>query len=140
MLNINKMPVVLCDIDGTLAIRGDRGPHDLSLVIEDAPRKYMPEVLEALESMLYLIYISGRQEQARAQTVYWLKTHGFPDGAALLMRKDGDNRKDAIVKAEILERIQQAYQVICVLDDRDSCIKMWREKGLLCLQVDYGDF
>lgn len=139
-MNPSKLPCVICDVDGTLAIRGDRGPHDLSLVIEDTPRKYMPEVLEALNEMLFINYVSGRQEFCRAQTELWLRVNGFPAGNALLMRKNGDNRKDAIVKAEMLERIQQAYEVIVVLDDRDNCIKMWREKGLLAFQVDYGSF
>lgn len=140
MQPINKWPCALVDIDGTLAIRGDRGPHDLSLVIEDAPRKFMPEVLEALNEMLFINYVSGRQELCRPATEYWLKTHGFPKGNALLMRKNGDGRKDAIVKEEMLMAIQQAYEVIVVLDDRDQCVHMWRGKGLLCFQIDWGDF
>ncbi|MDR4483862.1 MAG: hypothetical protein R3B95_11725 [Nitrospirales bacterium] len=140
MENINRWPCVLVDIDGTLAIRETRGPHDLSLVIEDRPRLHMDEVLECFESHLYVIYVSGRQEQARAQTEYWLKVHGFPKGAALLMRTDGDNRQDAIVKAEMLDKIKQSYEVVVVLDDRDQCVKMWRSRGLLCLQVEEGNF
>lgn len=138
---MNKFQCILCDIDGTIAIRGDRGPHDLSLVIEDAPRQNMARILHCLSTDFYLIYLSGRQEHCRPATDYWLKTHNFPPGHALFMRKDKDNRQDALVKAEIFEeKILPHYEVVAVLDDRNQVVEMWRSKGLLCLQVDEGNF
>ena len=31
-------------------------------------------------------------------------------------------------------------QVLCVFDDRQKVVDMWRELGLTCMQVDKGDF
>ena len=31
-------------------------------------------------------------------------------------------------------------RVLLVLDDRDQVAKMWRDMGLTCFQVNYGDF
>jgi hypothetical protein len=57
------------------------------------------------------------------------------------MRKYGDFRQDSIVKREIYERfIAPDYDILCVLDDRNSVVSMWREIGLTCLQVAEGDF
>lgn len=138
---MNKLPCILCDIDGTIAIRGDRGPHDLSLVVEDAPRPNTQRLLQCLETNFYVVYLSGRQELCRGATKYWLAAHHFPNYHGLFMRKDGDNRADEIIKAELYDlHIEPKYQVMAILDDRDKVVKMWRQKGLLCLQVDYGDF
>jgi hypothetical protein len=57
------------------------------------------------------------------------------------MRTDGDDRNDGIIKTEIFDKyIRNIYNVIAVFDDRDSVVKAWRNIGLLCLQVNYGDF
>jgi hypothetical protein len=57
------------------------------------------------------------------------------------MRKYGDYRKDYVVKREIYEQlIAPDYDILCVLDDRNSVVDMWREIGLTCLQVAPGDF
>ena len=57
------------------------------------------------------------------------------------MRKNGDFRKDFIIKKEIYEKfIKPKYEVLFVLEDRDQAVKMWREEGLTCLQVAPGNF
>jgi len=56
------------------------------------------------------------------------------------MRKAGDNRKDSIVKYEILQELIKEYYIEYVFDDRDQVVKMWREAGLRCLQVAPGNF
>ena len=57
------------------------------------------------------------------------------------MRDRGDHRKDAIVKKEKYEQfIKDDYNVVCVFEDRDQCVDMWRELGLLCCQVYKGEY
>ena len=52
------------------------------------------------------------------------------------MRPFGDRRKDLIVKKELyMNHIHNNYDVICVFEDRQSVVDMWRELGLLCCQV-----
>lgn len=141
----------LCDIDGTLALRGDRSPYDWSRVGEDAPNKAVITVARALAARSSLIFMSGRMEQCREQTRMWLHTYLCERKATgivemcrypLLMRKDGDNRPDQIIKRELYERhVVGLFEVEGVLDDRDRVVKMWREElGLTCLQVAAGNF
>ena len=140
----------LCDIDGTLALRGDRSPYDWSRVGEDEPNKPVITVARALAARSGLIFMSGRMEQCRAETRMWLHSYvcehsRLPvcmDQYPLLMRKDGDNRPDQIVKRELYEwHIVGLYEVEGVLDDRDRVVAMWRnELGLTCLQVAPGNF
>ena len=42
--------------------------------------------------------------------------------------------------ASRLEHIEPFYDVLCVLDDRDQVVRMWRHRGLTCLQVAPGNF
>ena len=137
----------LCDIDGTLALKGDRSPYDWARVSEDAPNKPVITVARALAARSGLIYMSGRMEQCREATRMWLHTYVCLAGlctcaAPLLMRKDGDNRPDQIIKRELFERhVVGLYEVEGVLDDRDKVVAMWRnELGLTCLQVAPGPF
>jgi hypothetical protein len=138
----------IVDIDGTLALRGDRSPYDWSKVGLDAPNKPVITVARALAARSSLIFMSGRMEQCREQTRLWLHTFLCPDAlhcmcsGPLLMRKDGDSRPDQIVKRELYERhVQGLHEVEGVLDDRDRVVKMWREElGLTCLQVAPGAF
>ena len=57
------------------------------------------------------------------------------------MRSKGDHRSDTEVKKEIYDKyIKDKYNILCVFEDRDKVVKMWRDEGLLCNQVYYGDF
>ena len=134
--------VVISDIDGTLAVRVDRGPFEWHRLLEDKPNDSAIEVLHALHARGHeIIFISGRTEDLRTQTVLWHSRNiGLP--GKLLMRKTNDNRRDDTVKAEIFMDLNLTSEnVLLVLDDRDRVVKMWREKfGLRCFQVGEGNF
>lgn len=57
------------------------------------------------------------------------------------MRTAGDYRDDSIVKLELYhEMCDDGYDPYMVFDDRDRVVSMWRELGVRCMQVDYGNF
>lgn len=59
----------------------------------------------------------------------------------LLMRKDGDNRKDSVIKYELLvNEIIPNYYVKWVFDDRKQVVDMWRQAWLRCYQVAPWNF
>jgi hypothetical protein len=137
----------IVDIDGTLALRGDRGPFDWRRVGEDAPNGPVIEVVRALSARSRIVYMSGRMEECREQTLGWLHRHVCQSPLTcfhgpLFMRADGDCRPDNVVKRELYETfIAGEYDVAGVLDDRDKVVRMWREElKLTCLQVAPGNF
>ena len=82
---------------------------------------------------------SGRSDIVRRESDEWLTRHCI--GHALLrMRKDGDYRQDAIVKAEWLEALPKHDWPDVVFDDRQQVVDMWRAHGVRCCQVAPGDF
>lgn len=130
--------VVICDIDGTLALMNGRNPYDASTCEEDSVNEVVRSILSSCRA--YIILVSGRGEQYRPETERWLMKHTIVY-SQLYMRPEGDNRKDATVKQEIYERqIKGQGNVRFILDDRNQMVEMWRSLGLTCLQVADGDY
>ena len=135
-------PVVLVDIDGTVALMNGRSPYDWGRVGEDAPN---PAVIEAVRAMHAaghaIVFCSGRDAVCRAETEAWLELFVGVPYEELFMRPEGDSRKDAIVKREIFDRqIRDRWRVVGVFDDRQQVVRMWRALGLTVFQVAEGDF
>lgn len=133
---------VLVDIDGTAAKMCGRSPYDESRVGEDLPNGPVIDTIVALwETGHHVVFMSGRSEGCRAETERWLHEHVPVPYDALFMRRQGDRRKDWIVKAELFdEYVRDRLHVVAVLDDRDQVVAMWRRIGLTVFQVAGGDF
>lgn len=134
--------VVLVDLDGTAAIMCDRSPYDETRVSEDTPNEPVLAAVRGMRAMGYhVVFCSGRTDGCRAATEAWLNAHTGIPYAALLMRAAGDQRADAVVKRELFDaHIRGQYRVVCVFDDRNSVVAMWRALGLTVMQVAPGNF
>ena len=138
----NPLPkAIIVDIDGTVSHKTDRDIYDYKEAINDNPDKIILEVVRSLWHQGYrILFVTGRSDDCITVTRTWLATY-CPYYFGLYMRQTGDFRKDAIVKQEIYENhIKNEYDVLCVFDDRQKVVDMWREIGLKCLQVQPGDF
>lgn len=140
----SKPTAIIVDIDGTIALKGDRSPYDESRVHEDRYNEFIitSAVVTAEAHNATLILVSGRTETCRSATVTWLAGHVLmQDIKALFMRRAGDGRKDTEVKYEIFnDHIRDNFNVVGVYDDRKSVVGMWRALGLTVLQCADGDF
>lgn len=150
----NKQKVVVFDIDGTVADIEHRRHHvrkepgvkkdwyrfNLEMV-NDKPKNDIIQLVRDMSKSYPIVFCSGRTDDFRKETEEWLKTH-IPDVKfELYMRPRNDSRQDNIIKEIILDfELQTRYDILCVFDDRDQVVKMWRDRGITCLQVDYGDF
>lgn len=140
---------IICDLDGTLALfEGLRGPFDYARCAGDKVNRPVLNILNVFSESWaqegqygsQVTYLSGREDKARETTAEFLNRNRCPPGP-LLMRATGDFRNDAVIKLELFDKhIRGKFRVEFVLDDRDRVVKMWRELGLTCLQVNYGAF
>jgi len=142
-----KPNAIICDLDGTLAIMGDRSPYDASNCHLDQVNSPVATILTQFVKASpdnKILFVSGRSSAYRQQTVEWLVSHFFVSlfRWELFMRSEGDNRKDSVIKREIFDQqIRDNYTVLFVLDDRDQVVATWRkELNLPCFQVAYGNF
>lgn len=134
--NTDLPHIVICDLDGTLALLNGRNPYDASTCEHDTVNKPIASIISNYD----IIFISGREDKYRKETYNWLTKNNFKF-LKLYMRKTGDFRKDSIIKREIFEEhIKNKYYVNFVLDDRNQVVDEWRKMGLTCLQVAPGNF
>jgi predicted kinase len=135
---------IIVDIDGTIAQMDGRKPFDWELVGTDKPKPPIIDIVRRFAQTHRIIFMSGRDSVCKTQTVQWLIEHVIQPHFVweLHMRTQNDNRKDSIVKRELFDQhVNGRFYVDFVLDDRDQVVEMWRKDiGLVCLQVDYGNF
>ena len=146
--------MVICDIDGTVADLSHRlhfiegSPKDWSgffdAMPQDEPIQKVINLVRSLEASHEIVFVTGRPDSHVRQTMNWLEQYGMLWGdGGLYMRKAGDHRIDSIVKAELYQKILEDFdadEILCVIEDRDQVVEMWRSKGLLCLQPKKGDY
>lgn len=131
---------ILVDVDGTLAIKGDRSPFDWHKVGVDTVNQMVANAVEFFGKNYYsILIVSGRDGVCRPETVKWLKDNNIRY-EALYMRPEGDTRKDWIVKLELLEEIKKVYFPALCIDDRQQVVDAYRHAGLPVWQVARGDF
>lgn len=140
-----KEDCVICDIDGTLAIMGDRSPYNDLEAWKDTPNHTIVNLVrQQLRSRKHIVFVSGRKDRSLDVTLEWMLNHEIiqpGENFSIHMRETTDDRPDWIVKKEIYENyIKPYYNVSFVLDDRNQVVEMWRSMGLTCLQVADGDF
>lgn len=138
---------IVVDLDGTLALKGDRGQYDFSQCdVLDKPNEPVVKTVQLFfRNGFEVVFCSGREEKYREQSERFIERclpgecEAF--GFNLFMRPTDDFRNDAIVKKELYDQfIKVNYDVLLVLDDRDRVVQMWREVGLPCFQVAPGNF
>ncbi|MFT4037756.1 MAG: hypothetical protein QM692_06220 [Thermomicrobiales bacterium] len=139
-----KPSCVIFDLDGTLALLGDRSPYDASKAEADRLNDAVHFVYTAIVAGApgtAMILLSGRSGRWRPETERWLAAHSLRYDA-LYMREAGDRRPDTVVKREIYEtHIAPHYTVRVVFEDRDKVVRLWRDElHLPCFQVAWGDF
>jgi hypothetical protein len=147
------MNTIIFDLDGTLALIDERrqlatlpngklnwdvffAPENIKL---DKPNVPVITSFIALRDLGFrMVILSGRDEISKYETVEWLSENNinFDD---LKMRPKGTFTPDDVLKKQWLDELG-AENIFCVFDDRDKVVKMWRDNGLTCFQVNYGNF
>ena len=143
--NSELLDCIIADLDGTLANFGDKNPYDRDFENDECNtvlRFFIDSYLECKHEFgnkdCELIITSGRSDKFKEVTEKWLIDNEiFPE--KLYMRKEGDIRKDVIVKEEMYNEIIKDYNIIAVFDDRHSVCRFWRSKGLQVFQVGDPD-
>jgi acid phosphatase class B len=104
------------------------------------------EMLVALRSRGFdILFVTGRRESCREATLKWLEQHFDKDIARtehLFMRSAEDGfRDDYVSKMRNYNKyIKDKWHVLGVFEDRDQCVRAWRDIGLTCYQVADGAY
>jgi hypothetical protein len=138
-----KKLAVISDIDGTISDRRHRlrfleGKKDWKSFFSELHGD--PPMLSTINSLkdyhdqgFSIIFVTGRPEEYREETVLWLKKNLPFKEYDLFMRPVKNYEKDVLIKQSILEEIQKNFKVIKVFDDQIELIEMWKKEGLECV-------
>ncbi|GHI86084.1 phosphatase domain-containing protein [Streptomyces xanthophaeus] len=149
MSEINsRRPLAVFDIDNTLADTAhrqsflERRPRDWSGFFAAAPADppLARGVALAVESAAdcEVVYLTGRPERCRKDTVDWLERHGLPEGR-LWMRGDQDRRPARTTKVEVLKKIARGREVRMLVDDDELVCQAVRAAGFPVVRADWAE-
>ena len=153
LVEFPDLPLVLVDIDGTLAHSRGRERHllgdkkDWKSYYEeletDEPDETIFKWVAELAKDHTIVIVSGRGAEYQERTIDWFHTkwaspYSYPDVPYFpvflwLFRDAGDRREDYIVKSEILDLLPVKPKF--VIDDRPQVIRMWRDRGIMVIPV-----
>ncbi|MFF8841823.1 hypothetical protein ACF08N_03695 [Streptomyces sp. NPDC015127] len=144
----NTRPLAVFDLDGTLSDAGhrqyllQRTPRAWDAFFAAAPQDPpLPEgvrlCLEAAEEC-EVLYLTGRPERCRADTVDWIAAQGLPEGR-VFMRRNDDRRPARRTKLEILRRLGRDREVRMFVDDDELVCEDAERAGFRVVRARWGE-
>ncbi|MFE1963336.1 hypothetical protein [Streptomyces sp. NPDC059479] len=122
----SSRPLAVFDLDGTLAETGhrqhflERAPRDwagfFAAAGQDTPLAEGVRLVLKVAEECEVMYLTGRPERCRADTVAWLAEHRLPEGR-IWMRRNDDRRPARTTKLEILRRLGGNREIRMLVDD-----------------------
>ncbi|MEV8371820.1 HAD family acid phosphatase [Kribbella sp. NPDC056861] len=144
----DQRPYAVLDIDATLSDTSqrikflDKKPKDWDSFFahakDDAVLDEGLAVATTLAADHDIVYLTGRPERLRRDTVKWLKDNGFPDGSKLLMRGNNDRRPSAMMKLARLRTLAQERPVAVLVDDDVKVCTAAEKAGYTVMRADWG--
>lgn len=129
--------IIICDIDGTIAILGDRDYRDMTTVANDGVNMTVRAIVRAFADDHSIVFMTGRTEDARQDTESWFKENGIPYDL-LIMKSADEQLKNVQFKEMAYGRLLEANpktKVTLALDDYSAVIEMWESKGIMTARV-----
>lgn len=139
-------PLAVFDVDGVLAdvrhrlhhVEGRRKDWDafFGAAPDDPPLAEGVTLAQESAKDCEVVYVTGRPERCRADTLAWFARHGLPAGR-LSMRRDGDRRPARLAKPQLLRSLARDRVVAVVVDDDAQVCAAYRGAGWRVLQADW---
>jgi phosphoglycolate phosphatase-like HAD superfamily hydrolase len=137
-------PLAVFDIDGVLAdVRHrlrfvENKPKDwdafFDAAIDDPPLPQGVALARESAKECEVVYVTGRPERCRADTLAWFEQHGLPQGQ-LSMRRRRDFRPARVAKLELLQRLADERTVAVVVDDDEQVCDAYEGAGFRVLRA-----
>jgi hypothetical protein len=141
-------PLAVVDLDGVVADVRHRLHHIsgrpknwdafFAGIPDDPPLEEGVALTHDLAARCELVYLTGRPERTRAETVEWLVRHGLPTGQ-LVMRPERDRRPARVTKRLLLRRLANGRSVEVVVDDDAAVCEALVADGWPVLVADWAD-
>ncbi|MFE3167006.1 hypothetical protein [Streptomyces sp. NPDC059224] len=148
MAESSKRPIAVFDIDNTLADTAhrqrflERSPRDwdafFAAAPHDAPLAEGIALAVATARECEIVYLTGRPDRCRRDTLDWLAAQGLPEGR-VHMRRDADRRPARRTKLEILRRLAERRAVRVLVDDDELVCDDAERAGFTVVRARWAD-
>jgi len=137
-------PLAVFDVDGVLADVRHRlhhlegSPKDwdafFRAATDDPPLAEGIALCQESAKECEVVYVTGRPEQCRSDTLAWFAQQGLPDGR-LSMRRRGDRRPARMAKPQLLRSLAKDRVVAIVVDDDEQVCDAYEAAGLRVMRA-----
>jgi hypothetical protein len=146
------LPMIIVDIDGTIADSSKRlqdigfdpkkpreewpqKPSDWGDHMTDRPIFPMIHIVNDLYESNFIWIVTIRHPIP--DTIRWLETHGVCHDRLVELGSEDNSLQPAEYKETWLHSLPDEFRgrIVCAFEDSPSMIKMFRENGILCLDV-----
>ncbi|MFI8195318.1 hypothetical protein ACIF6K_02095 [Streptomyces sp. NPDC085942] len=141
-------PLAVFDLDGTLADTAHRqhfleGPRRdwagfFAAAPDDPPLPEGVRMAHASAEECAIVYLTGRPERCRRDTLRWLSRQGLPEGE-LLMRRNDDRRPARRTKLDVLKRLERSGRVRVLVDDDELVCDAAEVAGFSVVRARWAD-
>lgn len=109
--------------------------------IQDNPRPAELVTIHALQvfANCKTMIVTGRPDEFREATEIWLKDWKVT-WDELHMRPEGDDTPSDEYKRRIVEPLMKERGILCAFEDRDKCVRMFRDLGITTFQNKDGAY
>ncbi|GAA4810284.1 LNS2 domain-containing protein [Streptomyces ziwulingensis] len=147
MTESSERPLAVFDLDNTLAGTAhrqrflERRPRDWDAFFAAAPAD--PPLAEGVALVrrsaeeCEVVYLTGRPERCRRDTLDWLAAQGLPEGR-VHMRRGGDRRPARVTKLEILRGLARTRAVRVLVDDDELVCADAERAGFTVVRADWA--
>ena len=143
---LDDRPLAVFDIDGVLADVRHRlrfvesRPKDwdafFDAAVDDPPLPQGVALAQESAQECEVVYVTGRPERCRQDTLDWFVRHGLPHGR-LSMRRRRDFRPARIAKLELLQSMAAERTVAVVVDDDPQVCQAYEDAGFRVLRATW---
>lgn len=143
---MDDRPLAVFDVDGVLAdVRHrlhhvERRPKQwdafFAAAVDDPPLPDGVGLARASARDCEVVYVTGRPEHCRDDTLRWFGRHGLPEGR-LAMRRPGDRRPARLAKPQLLRSLARGRVVAVVVDDDEQVCRAYEQAGYRVLQATW---
>lgn len=139
-------PLAVFDVDGVLADVRHRlhlvesRPKDwdafFSAAVDDPPLPQGVALAQESAKDCEVVYVTGRPERCRRDTLAWFAEHGLPEGR-LSMRRPRDFRPARVAKLDLLRTLSADRTVAVVVDDDLQVCEAYEAAGYRVLRATW---
>lgn len=146
-----KKEIVICDIDGCLIdtawifdktgnMQIDEKWDFFNRNANNSDNKINFDLVNLIDKLkcfagYKIFFVTSRSDIIYRETLRMLKGLFSHEDIQLLMRREGDTSESREVKELIINKLREEYRIICAIDDDPANCKMFKDNGILTMQI-----